>query len=40
MEPQQVLPFWIKVDLRVMVIKSYSIFPKLQDCQITRKILF
>ena len=30
MGPKQVLPLWVRVDLGVMVMKGYSIFPKAQ----------
>ena len=35
MGPYQVPPLWVKVDLRVMVKKEYSIFPKIQEWSLT-----
>ena len=32
---EQVLPLWGRVDQGVMLMKEYSIFPKLQDCSLT-----
>ena len=34
---RNVLPFWLSVELRVLVIKGYSIFPKLRERNLTIK---
>ena len=33
--PKQILPFRVKVDFRIMVIKGYSTFPKIEDWSLT-----
>ena len=37
MRPYQVQPLWIKVDLRVMVMKGYSIYPRLQEWSLSNR---